>query len=130
LPSPRSLARIRSLLPYAAKLLPMITGIAMEQPQIMRPDFSSVNRHFGELQSDNRGLRSQVEDQTAQIGRIQAAVEQLATQIEGNSREQQELAASFRSLAGLLKGLFFAILFLLVAVAALNVLILIRVTHL
>ena len=86
------------------------------------------------MQSESRGLRSRVEDQSEQIDRnfkrIEERLDRVANSIETVSQEQQELATSFRSLAGLLKGLFFAILFLLVAVTAMSVLILLRLSHL
>jgi septal ring factor EnvC (AmiA/AmiB activator) len=130
LPNLRSLSRLRELLPYAAKLLPVLTGVAVGETALQqRPDLSALNRHFGEMQSESRGLRSRVEGQSEQIGRIQERLDQVAASIESNHREQQELAKSFRSLAGLLKGLFFAILFLLVAVTAMSVLILLHISH-
>jgi tRNA-dihydrouridine synthase len=115
LPNFRSLSQLRALLPYAAKLLPVLTGVAVGETALQRPDLSSLNRHFGEMQSESRGLRSRVEGQSEQIERIQERLDRVAASIESNHHEQQELAKSFRSLAGLLKGLFFAILFLLVA---------------
>jgi septal ring factor EnvC (AmiA/AmiB activator) len=130
LPNLRSLSRLRELLPYAAKLLPVLTGVAVGETALQqRPDLSALNRHFGEMQSESRGLRSRVEGQSEQIGRIQERLDQVAASIESNHREQQELAKSFRSLAGLLKGLFFAILFLLVAVTAMSVLILLHISR-
>jgi methyl-accepting chemotaxis protein len=135
LPNLRSLSQLRALLPYAAKLLPILTGVAVGETALQqRPDLSSLNRHFGEMQTESRGLRSRVEDQSEQIDRnfkrIEERLDRVANSIETVSQEQQELATSFRSLAGLLKGLFFAILFLLVAVTAMSVLILLRLSHL
>ncbi|MGB9416103.1 MAG: hypothetical protein WCB58_07280 [Acidobacteriaceae bacterium] len=130
MPNLRSLSQLRALLPYAAKLLPVLTGVAVGETALQqRPDLSALNRHFGEMQSESRGLRSRVEGQSEQIGRIQERLDQVAASIESNHREQQELAKSFRSLAGLLKGLFFAILFLLVAVTAMSVLILLHISR-
>jgi hypothetical protein len=118
------------LLPYAAKLLPVLTGVAVGETALQqRPDFSALNRHFGEMQSESRGLRSRVDGQTEQIERIQERLDRVAAGVEGIGREQQELAKSFRSLSALLKGLFFAILFLLVAVTAMSVLILLHMSH-
>jgi hypothetical protein len=129
----RSLSQLRFLLPYAAKLLPVITGVAVAEPVRQRPDLSSFDRRFGEIQIESRGLRSQVESQGEEIERIlrkhQEGLDRVASGLEGLSREQQELATAFRSLAGLLKGLFFAILFLLVAVTVLSALILFRMPH-
>jgi septal ring factor EnvC (AmiA/AmiB activator) len=117
------------LLPYAAKILPVLTGVAVGELPVHRPDLSTLNRYFGEMQSESRGLRSSVESQNEQIGRIQEQIERLASAIESSRREQQELATSFRSLTGLLKRLFFAILFLLIAVTVLSALILFRMSH-
>ena len=135
MPNFRSLAQLRALLPYAAKLLPVLTGVAVGETALQqRPDLSALNRHFGEMQSESRGLRSRVEDQGEQternFKRIEERLDRVADSLENLGREQQELAKSFRSLSALLKGLFFAILFLLVAVAAMSVLILLRVSHL
>jgi hypothetical protein len=130
LPNLRSLSQLRALLPYAAKLLPVLTGVAVGETALQqRPDLSSLNRHFGEMQSESRGLRSRVEGQSEQIERIQTRLDGVAGAIESIGQEQQELARSLRSLAGLLKGLFFAILFLLVAVTAMSVFILLRLSH-
>lgn len=134
MPNLRSLSQLRALLPFAAKLLPVLTGVAVGETALQqRPDLSALNRHFGEMQSESRGLRSRVEDQSEQIERnfkrIDERLDRVAGSIESIGREQQELATSFRSLAGLLKGLFFAILFLLVAVTAVSVLILLRVSQ-
>lgn len=125
----RSLAQLRALLPYAAKILPVLTSVAVGELPVKRPDLSGLNRHFGEIESESRGLRSRVEGQSEQIGRIQEHIESLASAIESSRREQQELAMAFRSLAGLLKGLFFAILILLAAVTAMCVMILFRISH-
>jgi hypothetical protein len=133
LPSLRSLSQLRSLLPYAAKLLPVLTGVAIAESPRQRPDLSAFDRHFGEIQIESRGLRSQVESQGEEIERIlgkhQEGLDRLASAVESLSREQQELARAFRSLAGLLKRLFFVILFLLVAVTAMSALILFRMSH-
>jgi chromosome segregation ATPase len=132
LPSLRSLSMLRSLLPYAEKLLPVLTGVAIEQPRL-RSDLSVLDRHVGEIQIESRGLRSKMESQGEEIERIlqkhQEGLDSISSAIENIRREQQELARAFRSLAGLLKGLFFAILFLLIAGTALSVLILFRLSH-
>jgi hypothetical protein len=128
LPSVRSLARLRPLLPYAAKLLPLLTGIEVPAAG-QRPDPGALDRHFGEIQSESRGLRTRVEDQGEQIDRIGHQVEQIAASIERADRERAELATSFRSMASLVRGLLFAILFLLLAVTTISILILLRLPH-
>ena len=132
LPNLRSLSQLRSLLPYAAKLLPVITGVVVAEPG-RRADLSTVDRRFGEIQIESRGLRSQLASQGEEIERIlrkhQEGLDRVASGVESIHREQQELAKTFRSLAGLLKGLFFAILFLLVSLTVLSALILFRMSH-
>lgn len=132
MPNLRSLSQLRSLLPYAAKLLPVITGIAVAEPT-RRAELTTVDRRFGEIQIESRGLRSQLASQGEEIERIlrkhQEGLDRVASGVESIHREQQELAKTFRSLAGLLKGLFFAILFLLVTLTVLSALILFRMSH-
>jgi hypothetical protein len=128
LPSVRSLARLRPLLPYAAKLLPILTGIEIAAAG-PRPDPGALDRHFGEIQSESRGLRTRVEGQGEQLDRMGRQVEQIAASLERAERERAELAASFRSVASLARGLLFAMLFLLVAVTTISILILWRVPH-
>jgi len=132
LPNLRSLSQLRSLLPYAAKLLPVITGVVVAEPA-RRADLSTVDRRFGEIQIESRGLRSQLASQGEEIERIlrkhEEGLDRVASGVESIHREQQELAKTFRSLAGLLKGLFFAILFLLVSLTALSALILFHMSH-
>jgi hypothetical protein len=132
LPNLRSLSQLRSLLPYAARLLPVLTSVAVAEPA-RRADLSSVDRRFGEIQIESRGLRSQLESQGEEVERIlrkhQEGLDQVASAVESIRREEQELAKAFSSLAGLLKGLFFAILFLLVAITVLCALILFRMSH-
>jgi|UPI00035FE7E9 hypothetical protein len=132
LPNLRSLSQLRSLLPYAAKLLPVITGVVVAEPA-RRADLSTVDRRFGEIQIESRGLRSQLASQGEEIERIlrkhEEGLDRVASGVESIHREQQELAKTLRSLVGLLKGLFFAILFLLVSLTALSALILFHMSH-
>jgi hypothetical protein len=129
LPSVRSLARLRPLLPYAAKLLSILTGIAVPAAA-PRNDPNVLDRHFGEIQSESRGLRTRVEGQGEQIDRMAARVEQIAASLERADRERAELAASLRSIASLVRGLLFAALFLLVVVTTICIVILLRLPHL
>ena len=128
MPSVRSLARLRPLLPYAAKLLPILREIAIPA-MASRPDPEALDRHFGQIQSENRGLRTRVEGQGEQIDRIAGRVEQMAGSLERADRERAELAASFHSVARLVRGLLLAILLLLVAVTTISILILLRLPH-
>jgi chromosome segregation ATPase len=133
LPNLRSLSQLRVLLPYAAKLLPVLSGIAISEPSRQSADLSSLERRFGEIQTESRGLRSQVANQGEEIERSlkthQEGLERLASGIESLRREQQDLATKLHVLARWLKGLSFAILLLLAAVTVLSALILFRMSH-
>ncbi|HEY1964730.1 MAG TPA: hypothetical protein VGG59_07360 [Acidobacteriaceae bacterium] len=133
MPNLRSLSQLRALLPYAAKLLPVLTGVVLAEPAASRPDLTSLNRRFGEIQIESRGLRSQVETQGEEIERIlkqhQERLDGIASGMESIRSEQQEIANASRALARLVKGLGLAILLLLVAVAVMSALILIRMSH-
>lgn len=133
LPNFRSLSQLRVLFPYAAKLLPVLTGIALSEPTRQGGDLSSLDRRFSEIQSESRGLRSQVASQGEETERIlrihQEGLERLASSMESLHREQQDLAKSTRAVAGWLKGLCFVILLLLIAVTVMSALILFRMSH-
>jgi seryl-tRNA synthetase len=121
------------LLPYAAKLLPVLTGVALAEPAASRSNLTSLDRRFGEIQIESRGLRSQVETQGEEIERIlkqqQERLDGLVSGMENIRREQQEIANSSRALARLVKGLGLAIVLLLVAVTVMSALILFRMSH-
>jgi hypothetical protein len=121
------------LLPYAAKLLPVLSGIAIPEPSRQGADLSSLDRRFGEIQIESRGLRTQVINQGEEIERVlkthQEGLERLGSGIESLRREQQDLATKLQVLARWVKGLSFAILLLLTAVTVLSALILFRMSH-
>jgi ABC-type multidrug transport system fused ATPase/permease subunit len=128
------LSQLRALLPYAAKLLPVLTGVAVGETALQqRPDLSALNRRFGEIQSESRGLRSQVETQGEEIERIlkqhQERLDGLVSGMESIRREQQEIATASRALARLVKGLGLAIVLLLTAVTVMSALILVHMSH-
>jgi hypothetical protein len=133
LPNLRSLSQLRALLPYAAKLLPVLTGVALAEPAASRSNLTSLDRRFGEIQIESRGLRSQVETQGEEIERIlkqqQERLDGLVSGMENIRREQQEIANSSRALARLVKGLGLAIVLLLVTVTVMSALILFRMSH-
>ena len=131
MPNLRSLARLRPLLPYAARLLPILTGIAAPASLTGdRPEAGVLDHHFAEIQSESRGLRTRVEDQGEQLSRMAQQLEQITAALEHSESERAALTASFNGFSRLVRGLFFATLSLLVAVTVLSVLILLRISHL
>jgi hypothetical protein len=134
LPNFRSLSQLRALLPYAAKLLPVLTGVAVGETALQqRPDLSALNRRFGEIQIESRGLRSQLETQGEEIERIlkqhQERLDGLVSGMESIRREQQEIANSSQALGRQVKGLGLAIVLLLVAITVMSTLILFHMLH-
>lgn len=127
-----SLAQLRSLLPYAAKLLPLITGVAAPSSAGDPPQFESLNRHFGEIQTENRSLRSEVAGQSSQLTQLQAQLQgqydRLAASQQSAVQQQAALAEALRRHAVLLKGLAAATLLLVLAIAVMCALLLAR-TH-
>jgi septal ring factor EnvC (AmiA/AmiB activator) len=134
LPNFRSLSQLRALLPYAAKLLPVLTGVAVGETALQqRPDLSALNRRFGEIQVESRGLRSQLETQGEEIERIlkqhQERLDGLVSGMESIRREQQEIANSSQALGRQVRGLGLAIVLLLVAITVMSALILFHMLH-
>ena len=133
MPNLRSLSQLRALLPYAAKLLPVLTGVALAEPTASRSNLTSLDRRFGEIQIESRGLRSQVVTQGEEIERIlkqhQERLDGLASGMESIQRAQQEIANASRALARLVKGVGIALVLLLVAVTVMSALILVHMLH-
>lgn len=128
MPNVRSLTRLRPLLPYAVKLLPILRDIAIPAAGA-RQDPGVLDRQFGAMQSESRGLRSQVEGQGEQISRMVARLEQIATTLERADRERAELAGSLRGAATLMRRLLFATILLLIVVATISIFVLLRLPH-
>lgn len=121
------LAQLRSALPYAAKLLPLLAGVA---PAVAAPpDLTPLNHRFGEIQTESRSLRSEVVSHGEQLAGVKAQLDRLLASSEQAAEAQQALAAALQSMAGLLKGLLFATLFLLLVLTALSAMVLVRVSH-
>src|SRR3954468_22522495 len=102
LPNLRSLSQLRVLLPYAAKLLPVLSGIAISEPSRQSAGLSSLDRRLGEIQIESRGLRSQLASQGDEIERIlkthQEGLERLGSGIESLRRAQQDLVRESHAL--------------------------------
>lgn len=130
LPNVRSLDRLRPLLPYAAKLLPILTGVALPGLETAaQPDLTSLDRQFGEMQTESRGLRTQVEDQSEQINQIAHRLEGMSATLERSTRQQEQLTADLHATATRLRGLCYAMLFLLLVLTTITVIVLVHVVR-
>jgi hypothetical protein len=88
------LSQIRSLLPYAAKLLPVLTGVAIELPARPGPELAALDRHVGEIETASRGLRQEIEGQGQRLDGVARQVEELGDAMAEVGRRQRELARS------------------------------------
>jgi hypothetical protein len=129
LPSLRDLAQLRTLLPYAARLLPLLTG--QPAPASPPPELGALNRHVGEMQTESRSLRSEVASQSEQLAQLtsqfNSRLDRLTALAEHGLEEQAGIAASLGRLAALLRIVSVAALLLLVAISVMCGLLLARV---
>jgi cell division protein ZapA (FtsZ GTPase activity inhibitor) len=132
LPSLRDLAQLRALLPYAAKLLPLLTGQAA--PAAAPAELGALHRHLGEVQTEGRSLRSEVAGQSEQLNqlatRLDTRLDQLAATLTARAEqiqaEQASLASRLRRLSTLVTVLGAATLLLLIALIVMGALLLAR----
>jgi hypothetical protein len=96
---------------------------------LMRPDLSSVHQGFDELQSDNRELGMQVQDQMVHIKRIEEQLTRVRESNERISTEHLAMVEDLRSMAGMVKRLFSVTLVLLVVLAVLMGWVLVRLAR-
>ena len=124
----RSLMHLKLLLPYIGKLLPILEGnsstaltpapTAKLDLSEMRTAVESVNRGFLDLQAGNRDIRTQVQEQSTQLRRIDDQLLRLRESTERNTMEHQELVEDLRSASKLVRGLSTAMIVLLLVVTA------------
>ena len=128
----RSLMHLKLLLPYIGKLLPILDGnlagslMPASQAQVAaKLDLSeihsavdTVNRGFLDLQAGNRDIRTQVQEQTTQLKRIDDQLLRLRESTERNTMEHQELVEDLRSASKLVRSLSTVMIVLMVVVVA------------
>jgi hypothetical protein len=135
----RTLMNLRLLLPYVAKLLPLLDGSvapAFTPPAPVKADlselhqsFEEVNRAFLDLQAGHKDIRSHVQEQAVQLKRIDEQLVRLRDSTERNTMEHQELVEDLRSASKLVRGVSTAMLILMVAVTAMVAFMLLHARH-
>ena len=127
MPNLPTIAQLRRFLPHAAKLLPLLTGVA--PAAAAPPDLAPLNHRFGEIQTESRSLRTEVQGHGEQLASLQRQLDRLLANSERAAQAQETLAAALKSLSSLLKGLSVAILLLLALLTVFAVLQLMRGAH-
>jgi vacuolar-type H+-ATPase subunit I/STV1 len=146
----RTVAAVRSALPFIQKLLPLldgnfastVTALLAPVPQQYHPpppppqvkiDLEPVSQSLAELrqelQSGQRELRSQVMEQVTALKRVEDQLERVREATDRNTLEQQEMVEDLRSVGNRVSTLAIAGVVLLVISLGLNVYFLIQLQH-
>ena len=146
----RTVAAVRSALPFIQKLLPLldgnfastVTALLAPVPQQYHPpppppqvkiDLEPVSHSLAELrqelQSGQRELRSQVMEQVTALKRVEDQLERVREATDRNTLEQQEMVEDLRSVGNRVSTLAIAGVVLLVISLGLNVYFLIQLQH-
>jgi hypothetical protein len=90
----RSLLQLRVLLPYVSRLLPLLdSGFAAA------PDTRHFDQSITEVQTGHRELSQQVQDQSAQLKRVEDQLTKLRESVERNATDSQEILESVQALS-------------------------------
>lgn len=109
------LMQMRVLLPYLARLLPLLDGGGAKPSTDIRALQQSVN----EMQTGNRNLEVQTRNQALQMERIEAQMAGLRTAHENAAEESRKVYDEIRTLRRLLLGMGILTLVLLLITAGL-----------
>ena len=112
----RSLLQLRVLLPYVSRLLPLLdSGFAPA------PDTRHFDQGVAEVQAGHREIAQQVQDQAAQLKRVEEQLVKLREAVERNAFDPEPIIDDIRALASTVRLLgSFTIALLVVAVALLG----------
>ncbi|MBT9331834.1 hypothetical protein [Paracidobacterium acidisoli] len=97
----KMLLQFKSVLPYVARLLPLLDlGAAHAQSSALSTE---VKQHVGELQTSQRDLRLALQDQTLQLKRFEEQVTRVREATERNAFEHSELVEDVKSIHSLIR---------------------------
>jgi hypothetical protein len=97
----KMLLQFKSVLPYVARLLPLLDlGAGHTQSSALSTE---VKHQVGELQSSHRDLRLTLQDQTLQLKRFEEQVTRMREATEKNAFEHSELVEDVKSMHALVK---------------------------
>jgi hypothetical protein len=123
--APRSmwelLLQLRVLLPYLARLLPLL-----DPGFRSAPDLSEITKGIAEMQTSGRDLELQAANQAVQLERIEHQMSRLRVVHENSIEESRRLLAEVRSLRSWMLGAAIAMFALLLASITMVTLLLLR----
>ena len=139
----RAVAAVRSAIPLVQKLLPLLDGnfasivgalVAPQPghhppPQQVKVDLEPVERGLAEVRTSNRELRTQVQEQGANLKRVEDQLERVREATDRNTLEQQELVEDLRSVGSRISTFAIIGLVLLLVSLGLNIYFLIQLQH-
>jgi len=141
----RAVAAVRSAIPLVQRLLPLLDGnfatvigslVATQpahhptpQPQTVHIDLEPVERGLAEVRTSNRELRTQVQEQGANLKRVEDQLERVREATDRNTLEQQELVEDLRSVGSRISTFAVIGLVLLLISLGLNIYFLVQLQH-
>ncbi len=138
----RSLMHLKLLLPYVSKLVPILEGnfpgalAPLPAGRVEKLELSEihsaiemVNRGLLDLQAGNREVRTQVQEQSTQLKRIDDQLLRLRESTQRNTMEHQELVEDLRTASTLVRGLSTVMIGLMVVVTAMVAFMLLHWRH-
>jgi hypothetical protein len=115
------LLQLRVLLPYLARLLPLL-----DRGLLKAPDFSELNQGIAEIQNGSRDLEVQTRNQAIQLERLEQQMSRLRVVHENSLEDSRRLFAEVRSLRRWLFVMAILIVVLLLASVGMVAFLLIR----
>ena len=142
----RALNAVRSAIPLAQKLLPLLDGnlvtavgallapVISHHPQPAPPptvhvDLEPVERALTEVRTSQRELRTQVQEQVTSIKRVEDQLERVREATDRNTLEQQELVEDLRAVGSRITTFAIVGLVLLVISLAVNAYFIFQLQH-
>ena len=140
----RAINAVKSALPIAQKLLPLLDGNVItavgallaphtshppQPPPTVHVDLEPVERGLAEVRTSNRELRTQVQEQATSLKRVEDQLDRVREATDRNTLEQQELLEDLRSVGSRITTFAVIGIVLLVLSLALNGFLLYQLQH-
>ncbi len=142
----RAIKAVKSALPVAQKLLPLLDGnfvtvvssllapVASHHPPPAPPpqvhvDLEPVQLALAEVRTGHRELKTQVQEQVASIKKVEDQLERVREATDRNTLEQQELVDDLRAVGNKIKTFVIAVVVLLVLSLAVNAYLIFQFQH-
>lgn len=142
----RAINALKSALPVAQKLLPLLDGnfvtavssllapVVSHHPQPAPPpqvhvDLEPVERAIAEVRTSHRELKTQVQEQVTSLKKVEDQLERVREATDRNTLEQQELVEDLRAVGNKITTFVVAVVVLLALSLAVNVYLIFQLQH-